>query len=109
MVRYANMSDVATQTNKGSKDKDVTVHFRHIGELENANFKFDPDMTLQAAWDAAYAELGVTRDERDTLQAAVGSNVVDMMPYLGHTLAQLRDQDIINSFKFEIAASTGGA
>lgn len=103
------MSDVATQAVKAAKEKAVTVHFRHIGELEKVDFRVDLDTTLQAAWDAAYRELGIGRDERDTLQAAAGSASVDLTPHLGRTLRELRDENLIKNFQFEIAAGTGGA
>lgn len=92
-------------------DKDgnfVTVHFKHLGELENANFKVDPNDTLQVIWDLAYGELEIDRDERDVLQAKGKPNPTDLMPYLTLTLVEAQAKGYCDTH-FEIAARTGGA
>lgn len=99
--------------NENDKDKppkdEVTIHVRHIGELENANFKMSAAATLQACWDQAYLELTIDRDQRDIFQAKDGETPNDLMPHLGLTLDQAKAAGLIKTFHFQIAAGTGGA
>ena len=92
----------------GGEPKEIQVHFRHINEAETANFKMPETSTLQAAWDKAYDELGVSKTELDVLQTA-GDTPKSLMGSLQFTLKDARDQDVIKNFHFEIAAATGGA
>ena len=90
------------------KDDEVVVHFRHLNERENANFKVPLDQTLRAIWDEAYGELEIDRDARDVLQAPGKPNPIDLMPHLDKTLRQAQAANLCDTH-FEIAAGTGGA
>ena len=92
----------------GTKEKDVTVHFKHLGELETENFKADPDATLQEIWAQAYAELEIEPEPRDVLQTKGKPNPIDLMPHLSLSLAAAQAQGLCD-MHFEIAARTGGA
>ncbi len=93
----------------GGDNDDVKVRFRHLAEHEKVTFSVDKDMTLQAIWDQAYAELKIKHDDRDVLQAPVeGGNPVSLMEHLALTLKQARHQRLCDR-DFEIAARTGGA
>lgn len=96
-----------------SNDKDPKpdlqqLHFKHIPEAEQANFKMPVSTTLQAAWDKAYDEMDLTRDPNDVLQSA-GGKPKSLQAYLSYTLAQLKDERIISAYNFEIVRATGGA
>lgn len=84
------------------------LHFKHIPEAEQANFKMAKSTSLQAAWDQAYVEMGIARGANDVLQTA-GGKPKSLQSYLGYTLAQLKDERIITAYNFEIVAATGGA
>jgi hypothetical protein len=102
------VSDHGGRGGRPQKDDEVVVHFRHLNERENANFKVPPDQTLGKIWDKAYEELGIDRDARDVLQAPGKPNPVDLMPHLDKTLRQAQAEGLCNTH-FEIAAGTGGA
>lgn len=84
------------------------LHFKHIPEAEQANFKMPASATLQAAWDQAYDEMKLTPDPNDVLQTA-GGKPKSLQAYLSYTLARLKDERIITAYNFEIVRATGGA
>jgi hypothetical protein len=95
--------------NKSHGDHDVSVHVKHLGEHEKANFKVPLTWTLQQIWDEAYNKLEISRQDRDVFQAPQEKdNPRDLTPYLALTLEAAQAQGICKR-DFEIAAGTGGA
>lgn len=93
---------------QGHGPSEVELHFKHVNEVETANFKMPETATLVAAWDMAYLKMDIARGEKDTLQTA-GGHPKAMASYLGFTLAALKDQKIVEAYNFEIVGPTGGA
>lgn len=107
------MSDKVDGADKGAKggprEREETVHVKHLGEHEKVNFKVALSRTLQEIWDRAYVELEIPRQERDVFQAPQKKdNPKDLTPHLGLTLETAQTQNICDK-DFEIAAGTGGA
>jgi hypothetical protein len=82
------------------------VEFEHVGTSRDVEFHASEDETLQQLWDKAVDLLQETRGPQDRLQSFKGT---DLMPYLNLTLAQLKDEKIIDARKFQIVGPTGGA
>lgn len=82
------------------------VEVLYLKSSDDAKFHADWDDTLAQVWDQAYRELREARHPSDVLECQDGST---LMPHLGSTLAQLRDQHICPGRKFQIRGETGGA
>lgn len=91
------------------KTKDVQVHVRHVGELESVNFKISEEATLSDVWAAAYSELKIAKEERDSFQGKNGNEASDLTPHLGMTVRQAQADGVVKTLHFEIVAGTGGA
>ena len=105
----SNIEETSTILAMGGKKKDEqTVHFRHLGEHESANFRVNEQSSLQAIWEQSYHELKIDRDPRDILQAPHAQNPQSLMEHLSLSLADAQEKGLCNN-KFEIAARTGGA
>jgi hypothetical protein len=86
----------------------VTVHVKHVGELEHASFKEKRTATLQEVWDKSYSELKIPKQPKDVFQTG-GEKPKSLMNYLGLTLEQAIQQKVIEDYHFAIATETGGA
>lgn len=93
-----------------SKDDDEhggqAVIFEHVNSLKEVKIHAAKELTLNDLWNEAYVELKEPRRPDDRLQTDDGK---DLMPYLGLTLHQLREENGIKTRKFEILGPTGGA
>ena len=100
------MSGETDQNDHG--DHEVEVHFKHVNEVEKAKFEMPKSATLAAAWDEAYIKLGIERTDKDTLQTA-GDHPKPLANYLSLTLKALKEDKIVEDYRFEIVGPTGGA
>ena len=97
----------STLPNKGDDEHGgQAVIFEHVNSLKEAKIHAAKDLTLNDLWNEAYVELNEPRRPDDRLQTDDGR---DLLPYLGLTLRQLRDETGIKTRKFEILGPTGGA
>jgi hypothetical protein len=103
------IATAATGEEKSDAPKRVTVHVKHLGEHEKANFKVEISDTLQGIWNQAYIKLAIEKLDRDVFQAPrKNENPIDLGPYLALTLDAAQNQGLCDD-DFEIAARTGGA
>ncbi len=107
------MSDKVVTAEKGGADgpreREDTVHVKHLGEHEKVTFKVALSKTLQQIWDQAYVELKIAKQERDVFQAPQKKgNPTDLTPYLSLRLDEAQRRKLCED-DFEIAAGTGGA
>lgn len=101
-------ADVRTDrsNDKDEKGGGQSVTFEHVNSLQEVQLHASKDETLRQLWEDAYVKLGEPHRPDDRLQTDDGR---DLMPFLGLTLRQLREEQQINSHKFQIVGPTGGA
>jgi len=105
------MSGNNTKKSEDSKDDNEkhggqAITFKHVNSLQEVKIHANKEATLDELWNEAHAQLGEPRRPEDRLQTDEG---VDVSPYLGLTLKQLRDEHGIKTHKFDIVGPTGGA
>jgi hypothetical protein len=81
------------------------VSFLDLNTNETARFAVPGDVTLQEAWNMAYAELGETRRESDVLESRAGQ---PLTADLGQTIRYIK-QHVVHNLKFQIHGEQGGA
>ena len=91
---------------ENQNEKGPAVEFVYLKTNDEVKFHAGWDETLQSVWEMAYGKLEETKLGGDEVECRSGTS---LMPYLAFTLAQLRDQQICASRKFQIRSETGGA
>ncbi len=91
---------------KAEHHEEPLVEFEDVNAVETVDFRTPWDTKLNAAWDEAALKLEEPRKPTDRLQTPGG---VDLMPYLGLTLRELKERKIVTALKFQIVGPTGGA
>jgi hypothetical protein len=85
--------------------KEPRVFFEDMNTNDDTHFRTPWNTTLSAAWDEAATKLE-PRTSEQRLQTPGG---VNLTPYLGLTLRELKERQIVAAFKFQIVGPTGGA
>lgn len=87
------------------KTRQFEVAFLDLNTNETARFAVPGDVTLQHAWDMAYAELGETRRETDRLETRAGQPLTGD---LGQTIRYIQEH-VVHDLRFQIHGEHGGA
>ena len=89
----------------------IEVEVKSLVTGERVKFAMPRTASLDETWEEAYAKLGETKREGDTLQCAAPEEGKSLMSDLGLTLKQARHQRVCGSeaCHYEIKGPSGGA
>lgn len=84
----------------------LDVTFFYTGTNDTARFAVPGDVTLQHAWDMAYAELEEAKQPADILEAREGG--APLTGDLDKTVSYVKDH-VVHDLRFQIHTEKGGA